>query len=238
MTKIVRIPDPMKTSTYVMNVNMVEHQRSLLAVLGIDVWMPKADTSVRNYNRALYRDQVAPEFAIPPSSEGLSASIGSHEIRADQQQTAGVPSALSLVREQVRETPAETIEQPVVVSEAKQAIHVEAFELQVWCNEQCLICVDTTQLNTAEIKLWQSIQMAKAGQYFDLKWPFALAQLQDGRGAQVYVQGFLDAIRGEKKVLSLGCIQNCPYDDVVILASLTEMLEQPMLKRHLWMQMR
>lgn len=40
---------------------MVEHQRSIMAVMGIDIWMPKIEVDTRAYSNSLYRDQAALE---------------------------------------------------------------------------------------------------------------------------------------------------------------------------------
>lgn len=230
----------MNTSTDVMNVNMVEHQRSLLAVLGIDVWMPKVNTPVRNYTASLYRDQAAPETAyVEPIQSFDTVLVPDSAQRSLQEQQAPVSAEVTLVRERVQPHSVEQkVAQVTVDDDARPVIHIDAFELQAWCTERCIIVVDSTDLNAAQSQLWRNIQRAQTGHFFDLKWPFALAPLQDGRGVQVYIQGFLDAMRGDKKIISLGQIKHCQHTDVVVLASLSQMLDQPLLKRDLWALMR
>lgn len=220
-----------------MNVHMVEHQRSILAVLGVDVWTPKVNTSVRNYSSALYRDQAAPDTDLqhsPVEFETLELTQVDHKVPIQ----SNTQTEVSVVR--VSSPSIETTVDQQLESElsTRNPIHLEAFELQAWCTEHCVIVVNTTQLNTAEAKLWRNIQMAQTGQYFDLKWPFALAPLQDGRGVQAYIQGFLDAMRGEKMLLSLGQMKHCSVPDLLVMPTLSEMLEQPQLKRQLWQHMR
>ena len=53
--------------------NRAEHQRSILATLGIDVWIPQVDVRVESYIPQNYRDMATsdqtvvtnPEFPIP-----------------------------------------------------------------------------------------------------------------------------------------------------------------------------
>jgi hypothetical protein len=61
-----------------------------------------------------------------------------------------------------------------------------------------------------------------------------MLQLQDGRGAAMYIQGFVDALRQERKVISLGQLPYLNNTEMFELASLQEMIEQPLLKRRLW----
>ena len=53
-----------------MSVNLAEHQRSLLATMGINLWVPRVDVQIRHFQTALYRDSA---FAIELSqTEGLA----------------------------------------------------------------------------------------------------------------------------------------------------------------------
>ncbi len=70
--------------------------------------------------------------------------------------------------------------------------------------------------------------------FFALQWPFGLVNLQDGRGAASYVQGFIDAISLDKNVICLGDIPHLEHAKVYPLASLQQMIEQPLLKKRLW----
>ena len=58
--------------------------------------------------------------------------------------------------------------------------------------------------------------------------------MQDGRGASSYIQGFLDVFSTEKNVLCLGEIPHLQASHSIQLASLQEMLIQPLLKKRLW----
>ena len=122
--------------------------------------------------------------------------------------------------------------------ELQDAISIAPFELQVCCTDRYVIVVDVTHLSENESSLWDSIQRVDQAQFYDLKWPFPLEPLQDGRGAAIYVQGFIDVVRGEKKLLSLGELPHYKTVDVLIMPSLSAMLSQPILKRTLWENMR
>ena len=69
------------------------------------------------------------------------------------------------------------------------------------------------------------------GQYSELRWPFPLAAYQDQRGVGSYIQGFLDAVAAEKKILCLGKCTYIQHANIIHLASLKEMLDKPLLKK-------
>ncbi|MDV4313715.1 hypothetical protein MY149_12680 [Acinetobacter indicus] len=64
-----------------------------------------------------------------------------------------------------------------------------------------------------------------------------MPELQDGRAVSVYVQGFLDAIALEKKIIVLGQLPHVQLTQATALPALAEMLEQPLLKKQLWQAM-
>ena len=73
------------------------------------------------------------------------------------------------------------------------------------------------------------------GQYSELKWPFPLAVYQDQRGVGSYIQGFLDAVAAEKKILCLGKCTYIQHANIIHLASLKR--NKPLLKKRLWQLM-
>lgn len=227
-----------------MNVNMVEHQRSILSTLGIDLWMPKVGAQTHTFTSSLYRDQAAPE--VNDQSFNLDQNIQIGMIRSDEvldvqrldtelrlKNTTNDSSRANLAT-QVEVVATEHLTQPV---EAREAIFIEPFELQLCVMDSCIIVVDTTTMSAEQAGLWLNIQAAKQSQFSALKWPFPLAPLQDGRGVNAYIQGFIDAFSAEKKVLSLGKIKHIISTTVIELSTLQEMLDQPQLKRVLWKQM-
>ncbi|EKU52248.1 hypothetical protein ACINWC323_0778 [Acinetobacter sp. WC-323] len=149
----------------------------------------------------------------------------------------------ALVTEIERPQQAEVVAEPVVkeaVVEKEQIVvstQIQAFELQMYVLENCAILLESSQLNDAQRQLWQNIQKARLGQYAELKWPFPLAAFQESRGLSSYIQGFLDATATGKKILCLGQLDFIQHSNILHLASLEEMLAQPLLKRRLWQLM-
>ena len=114
---------------------------------------------------------------------------------------------------------------------------LQAFELQMYVLESCAILLEGSQLSDAQRTLWQNIQKARLGQYAELKWPFPLVGFQESRGLSSYIQGFLDATATNKKILCLGHLDFIQHSNILHLASLEEMIAQPLLKRRLWQLM-
>jgi len=125
------------------------------------------------------------------------------------------------------------VEKPIVVEQEA----IAPFEMQAYCLEKYVIFVDVTALEKEEKQLWANIQKAKVGHYAELKWPFPLAAYQDQRGVGSYIQGFLDAVAAEKKILCLGKCAYIQHTNIIHLASLKEMLDKPLLKKRLWQLM-
>lgn len=262
-----------------MSVNLAEHQRSLLATMGINLWVPRVDVQIRHFQTALYRDSA---FAIELSqTEGLVPApidffaqdhLKQKHLQQDQQavnplsdlqslntQTSNLATEnltplennpvkpqqlqqniadVALLRNsknhpQKAEKTSNSIQQQTPLS-TEPAIQIEAFEIQAFCLENCVILVDCTHLTEEQTTLWLNIQRATSGQFYELKWPFPMMQYQDGKGASMYVQGFTDALKQERKVLSLGQLAHVNHVEIIQLASLQEMLDQPILKRRLW----
>lgn len=227
-----------------MNVNLAEHQRSILAAMGIDFWIPQVDVQTRHYQNTLYRDVAQNEAEIAKTVEfkdfnhSTTAFTKNTENVLARRESA-VQSEVSLLKvnaetQQTEEiTSSEQIQKQTTIS-VEPALQIASFEIQAYQIEHCVIFVDATQLNDDQKTLWGNIQRAAFGQYFELKWPFPMLQFQDGRGASMYIQGFIDGLRQERKIISLGQLTHLNQSDVIQLASLQEMIEQPILKRRLW----
>ncbi len=233
----------MNTRIYVMNVNMVEHQRSLMAVMGIDIWMPKTVIDTRVYSNSLYRDQAAPEIYADQIVQKINDT---HALQQSQDQASEPIKDIQALKQEknhqptAKNIPVDTTHQNAQAhtsAENRLTLKVEAFELQALCLEHCVILVDVTSISAEQNQLWRNIQSAIQGHYFQLKWPFALMNLQDGRGAKSYIQGFLDAICVEKTRISLGQLPHLQEPTIIELPSLYAMLEQPALKAKLWQMM-
>lgn len=237
-----------------MNVNMVEHQRSILAVLGIDLWVPKTDVPTRTITEALYQDQTASEYPISINQVGIdqpvfqqnSQNVATQVVKTESHDKQPVHE-VSLLLKKVEIKTIEYVEtelpiKPVFDTDV-QSIEVAPFVLQACSTEHYTLLANVTELSEDQSDLWRNIQIAASGQYHELKWPFALQNFQDGRGATLYIQGFLDAISTEKQIITVGSIyaHNLAVEmqkhHFVQLASLQEMLDHPQLKRSLWQHM-
>jgi hypothetical protein len=213
---------------------MIGQQRNVLAALGIDVWIPRDVVCQKNTASSIWRDQAVEETQqIPQMSfetETLKPEIQTNEVQPQQ-----IKQAESLQVEITEPAPVQK-----VISEKEQIVvsaSVKAFELQMYVLENTAILVESSHLNDEQQQLWRNIQKAKLGQYAELKWPFPLAGFQESRGLSSYIQGFLDASANNKKILCLGQLDFLQHSNLLYLASLEEMIAQPLLKKRLWQLM-
>ncbi len=213
---------------------MIGQQRNVLAALGIDVWIPRDVVCQKNTASSIWRDQAVEETQqIPQMSfetETLKPEIQTNEVQSQKIKQAESPQVE--IAEQAPVQKAISEKEQVVVSAS-----VQAFELQMYVLENSAILVESSQLNDEQRQLWRNIQKAKLGQYAELKWPFPLAGFQESRGLSSYIQGFLDASANNKKILCLGQLDFLQHSNLLYLASLEEMIAQPLLKKRLWQLM-
>ena len=214
---------------------MIGRQRNILATLGIDVWIPREVVCEKNIAPSLWRDQEAEQIhSLPIQFETPVQNKPELQIKHEPVQPITVVEPLDSVEIIVAPQAVELIrgkEQVVVTTQ------VQSFELQMYILENCAILVESSRFNEAQQQLWQNIQKAKMGQYAELKWPFPLADFQESRGLPSYIQGFLDAAAMNKKILCLGHLDFIQHSNILHLASLEEMIAQPLLKRRLWQLM-
>ena len=216
---------------------MIGQQRNILATLGIDVWIPRDIVCQKNTASALWRDQNI-EQNIQTSSIQFDSKVSQNvtEIKVEHQSVA-IQEVELLQQKQ------EAVVQPIAkqsLIEKEQIVitaQIQSFELQMYVLENCAILLESSQLSDGQRMLWQNIQKAKLGQYAELKWPFPLAAFQESRGLSSYIQGFLDATATSKKILCLGQLDFIQHSNILHLASLEEMLAQPVLKKRLWQLM-
>lgn len=212
---------------------MIGQQRNILATLGIDIWIPRTQVCQKNNAHTVWRDQIVESHtAIITSTIDVPAfeQKPSKPLFPEAPKVVEQPSiAISDVPQSER-----VVEKPVIAVEQET---ITPFELQAYCLEKCVIFVDVTALEKEEKQLWTNIQKAKVGHYAELKWPFPLAAYQDQRGVGSYIQGFLDAVAAEKKILCLGKCAYIQHANLIHLASLKEMLDKPLLKKRLWQLM-
>ena len=214
---------------------MIGRQRNILATLGIDVWILREVVCEKNIAPSLWRDQEAEQIqSLPIQFETPVQNKPELQIKPEPVQPITVVEPLDSVEIIVAPQAVELIrgkEQVVVTTQ------VQSFELQMYILESCAILVESSRFNETQQQLWHNIQKAKLGQYAELKWPFPLADFQESRGLPSYIQGFLDANAMNKKILCLGHLDFIQHSNILHLASLEEMIAQPLLKRRLWQLM-
>ena len=206
---------------------MIGHQRDILAALGIDIWIPKDALCQKMPSSSIWRDQAAVED-ITEIIVSKAAAIPAVEVQFKAEPTQTVAPVVSLAQ------PIELQAEPLSVLEPQVIAQVAAFQLQAFALPHCVIVVDATSMSSEQQQLWNNIQQAISAEYALLQWPFPLLEFQDGRGAESYVQGFLDALSVDKNILFLGQSGYFKHVKGMQLASLQEMLDQPLLKKRLW----
>ncbi|WP_216934291.1 MULTISPECIES: hypothetical protein [unclassified Acinetobacter] len=203
---------------------MIGHQRDILATLGIDLWIPR-DSACQPHQVSIWRDQAAPEFhtdiVLPqPALVELMADLPISEPEPTVALKAETPPAVST--------------QAVPVQEHREIVQIPPFSLQALSLVHCSIVIDATEMTEDTQNLWGNIQRAVSGEFYELNWPFPWANVQDGRGVESYIQGFLDGMSAEKNIIFLGPVVHISNTKIIQLASLQEMLDQPILKKRLW----
>ena len=204
---------------------MIGHQREVLASLGIDLWVPDFLPSQQNVATSIWRDQSTTEIIseiVRPQSQPEAKSIPEHPPAQHKLPHPAPLAEITALKEEI----------------VREAIYVEAFQLQAIALEYCALVIEATQLSLEQQQLWQNIVQALPAQKYALNWPFPLLNFQDGRGVQSYIQGFIDGLSQGKTVIALGSIPNANGIKVTQAASLQEMLDQPLLKKALWHMMR
>lgn len=219
--------------------SMMGHQRDIMAVLGIDVWIPK-DAPCQPHQPAVWRDQAPEDLISSGFAENISEILLTKSIAERLQPPAPVLNAhedsavfadQSAQHDAVKEPPAV----PVVSQEpAVPMLQIPAFAIEALVLPQCVLLIDSTAVTAEQQMLWRNIQRAVSAEFHHLMWPFAWQNMQDGRGAASYVQGFADAFSMEKTVLCLGEVPYLQSSRSIHLASLQDMLDQPLLKKRLW----
>ena len=204
---------------------MMGHQRDILASLGIDIWVSRTAVSQTLPQSSVWRDQAAPEI----HSDIIVPAVVNQQLKQQQ----------PIIHEEPKQEPspqhtAVEVVVPDDIPEARVMLQVEAFSIEALQLPYCVILVESTALSQKQQQLWRNIQHALQAEYHVLQWPFALEVLQDGIGVENYVQGFVDVLSADKNMLILGQLPHFRSEQCLHLASLQEMLDQPLLKKSLW----
>ncbi|WP_313035384.1 hypothetical protein [Acinetobacter sp.] len=208
---------------------MIGHQRDILATLGIDIWVPRNAACQKLPSSSLWRDQAAAEYQTEIVLAKAPAVLPL-EFKADQKPEPKHTKLLD-VSVSVKVEKAELVAE--VITE-RSALQIAAFQLQALSLPHCVIVVEATEITAEQQLLWTNIQQAVTAEYYELQWPFPLMNFQDGHGAESYVQGFLDGMSADKNIIFLGQCDYFKHSKSINLASLQEMLDQPLLKKRLW----
>lgn len=213
---------------------MIGHQRDILATLGIDIWVPKEVLCQNLSAPSIWRDQSV-------------AEVYSSEIIVEQNHSAipliatiaPVPlEPLDHLKAEKTATASVSQEQPsdqvTLEIETLPLVQIAPFQLQALGLPHCVIVADVTEISTEQQQLWHNLQQAFQSDYYELQWPFPLINFQDGRGAESYVKGFVDAIALEKSIIFLGSSLYAHGIEKIDFSNLQEMLDQPLLKQQLW----
>ncbi|MFV5405413.1 hypothetical protein [Acinetobacter sp. SFA] len=210
---------------------MIGHQRDILATLGIDLWIPR-DSACQPHQVSIWRDQAEPEF----HTEIVLSQP--HPVEALVELPIPEPESLDTFKIDTSPTLPEvlTVQEPEVltVQEPRESVQIPPFSLQALSLAHCSVVIDATEMTEATLNLWANIQRAVSGDFYELNWPFPWANVQDGRGVESYIQGFLDGMSTEKHIIFLGTVAHISNIKAIQLASLQEMLDQPILKKRLW----
>ena len=204
---------------------MMGHQREILASLGIDIWVSRTAVAQTLPQSSLWRDLAAPEL----HSEIIVLATVNQQSKQQQSTILEKPA-----QEPSPQHTAVEVVAPDDIPEARVILQVEAFSIEALQLPHCVILVESTALSQNQQQLWRNIQHALQAEYHVLQWPFALEVLQDGMGVENYVQGFVDVLSADKNMLILGHLPHFKSEQCLHLASLQEMLDQPLLKKSLW----
>lgn len=203
---------------------MIGHQRDVLSALGIDLWIPRETLCQNRGNPQIWRDQAATEIITTLAPPQQIAPVDIQKTSAPSLLPDLAPNAV--VVPVPPESNAAEILQP--------ALDIASFTVQAAVLKHCLLLINATVLTEQEQLLWANIQRAVLCDFVELQWPFPWQNAQNGRGAASYLSGFVDAHRSGQAVVAIGEIPYLESSECIQLASLSAMLEQPLLKKRLW----
>ncbi|WP_130802784.1 hypothetical protein [Acinetobacter ihumii] len=221
---------------------MTGQQRNILAAMGVDLWVPRTVSCQKKQTASLWRDQVADIKTTNNDNTTLDqiANISPvktiSDLKSTLQPTIEETTAVNVSKTDV-DIPSALLQPVKNVENQDLAVVQTEFTLEAYCLDQVVLMVESSQLSKQQRQLWHNIQAALTGVYNELKWPFPLENFRDARGVQTYVQGFLDALATDKRIVILGELEVVQHAQVMQLASLQDMIDQPLLKRRLWQLM-
>lgn len=233
------------------------HQRQMMAMMGIDLWALRQQ-HVQSNTLSIFRDQFAMDAASFEVSSQAALPSSSNFIQSGTDHTANIGLAgHHAVPDENRNSTAGIVltplSQPIMMSTDTHAVavpvdtqaqipevvaEVAAFELHACIFEHVVVLVNVQHLTADEAQLWVNIRASQTSQLRALNWPSPVQHFQDGYGVAAYIRGFLEALGSGLKIICLGACSHMDSSSMVQLASLTEMINQPQLKRDLWQAIR
>lgn len=208
---------------------MIGHSREVLANLGIDIWVSRGAVSQKLPHSSIWRDENTAENILDFKVD--HSEISDIELLNDPITSFETEPLLVKKEHKIEEDV-----KPIVVEseDIRPAIQLESFNIQALVLPYIVILIEGTNITANQQLLWANIQRGIHAEFTELNWPFALPDLQDGYGVDNYIQGFLDVISMEKNILALGEIPHYKKSNIMQLASLQDMIDEPLLKKRLW----
>ena len=207
---------------------MIGHSREVLANLGIDIWISREAVCQQLPQSTIWRDQNTPEVV-------LDLALQDQPIVADVLLNDPILSFETEQSIQVKHDSKEQLAPVVSVEqELRPTVILEPFNIQALVLAHIVILMEGSAITADQQMLWSNIQRAVQAEFTELNWPFTLPEFQDGIAVNSYIQGFLDVISAEKTILVLGEIPHYQNSNIMHLATLQDMLDEPLLKKRLW----
>lgn len=217
---------------------MVRQQRHILAAMGVDVWIPRNLSCQKKQPYTIWRDQSEniTTFEQPQQSDAAiqKKTVEPKSLLKHDEQSSQKPKLIAKQVIEQTQPKSEPIQSQQIVQSFTATQTDLSFVLEAYRLNHVILLVESSQLTPEQRQLWQNIQAAISGSYSELAWPLPLESFRDPRGVHVFVQGFIDYQLQERSILTLGNIEFFSHSKSLQLASLQEMIDQPLLKRRLW----
>lgn len=192
---------------------MSEHQRNVLAQMGIDIWIPQQTAVHACSTKTVWRDQV-PTVAVK------------------EQPSVVKKTPQPIVENIVKPVIEKKIEQP------QKIVQSDSFVLQTYnINDQVCILVNIINLTSEEKEFLENFQQSMQTSVAEIKWPMPLQNFQDQDYMDCYVEGFLAVHAKELQYFSFGELEflNC---SCIVLPTVKEILSDSLLKKEIWKNLR
>lgn len=201
---------------------MFEHSRLALEQMGIDVWVPM-DTPTRFTTNSLYSD-------MPYNNQDISSAINNPP---EPIFTAVQPEQPEPTLE-IKEQDLDVVAQDNPTPESPLLAPIESFHIQFMILPHCAVALDIRHLEALDLELWTNIQKAVPHELCEFLWPMPMELPNTDSGLSAYFRGFIAANIRERPLITLGRLPVESKSILKTLPSITELRENPSLKRELW----